>query len=141
MTKTKIFALVGMSLLIPALFVIRYINEFSRIKTVEIGNTPIELGTVSKVVLTNTQTKKAEFVLQCYFKVRSDGKPLFIQRVSIPPNGSIDFDVNPELLGKELPRMIAHKACEAIWQGPFGIERSAWWVSWQYSKPARKVNF
>jgi hypothetical protein len=80
-------------------------------------------------------------MLRCHFKVRSDGKELFAKAISLPPNGSVEFDVNPDLAGRELPRMIANKACEAIWQGPFGIKRSAWWLSWEYGRPARKITF
>jgi hypothetical protein len=123
------------------LLVFRYVNDFSRLKRVEVGNTPIQPGTISKIVFTNNQSSKVEFMLRCHFKVRSDGKALFAEAISLPPNGSVEFDVNPDLADRELPRMIANKACEAIWQGPFGIKRSAWWVSWEFGRPARKVTF
>ncbi len=116
-------------------------KDFSRVKQVEIANTPIEPGTISKVLFTNTASKKVDFIVNCHFKVRADGKPLFVGNISLPPNGSLEFDVNPELSGRELPRIIASKACEGVWQGPFGMKRSVWWVSWEYGRPAHKVSF
>jgi hypothetical protein len=141
MTKAKTVAVIGLVLLVPAFLIVRYMNDFSRLKRVEIGSTPVQPGAISKLVFTNKASSKVEFVLRCHFKVRSGGPPLFSQVVVLPPNGSVEFDVNPDLAGRELPRIIANKSCEAVWRGPFGIERSAWWVSWQYGKPAYQTTF
>jgi hypothetical protein len=141
MTKTKTLTLFGLVVSVVAFVIALHIKDFSRLKKVEIGNTPIQLGTLSKIVFTNNQSSKVDFLLRCHFKVRSDGKALFSENVSLAPKSSVEFDVNPGLPVGELPRMIANKSCEAVWRGPFGIERSAWWVSWQYGRPAYKVNF
>ena len=133
--------ILGAAVLIAAFIVTRYMNDFSRVRRVEIVDIPAQEGGLGKVLLSNNQSSKVEFALHCYFKVRSDGKALFTESISIPPKGSVEFDVNPELVGKELPRIIANKACEAIWQGPFGIKRSAWWLSWQYRRPTHKAEF
>ena len=141
MSKTKTLSLLGILLLTIALFAARYMKDIARVQGVEAGNTPLQLGTIQKLVFTNNQSSKVQCMLYCHFKVRSDGKALFSETVTIQPNSSIEFDVNPELSGRELPGIIANKACEAIWHGPFGLKRSAWWVTWEYGQPARKVVF
>jgi hypothetical protein len=141
MTKTKIIAVLGFVLLVAVFFVVRYSSEFSRIKRVDVGSTPLQPDSIGKVVFSNRDGSKVNFVLRCFHKVRAEGKPLFSEVVSLPPNGSVEFDVNPELADRELPRMVANKSCEAVWRGPFGIERSAWWVNWQYGRPAYKTRF
>jgi hypothetical protein len=141
MTQAKTVAVVGLLLLVPAILIVRYMNDFSRLKDVEVGSTPVQPGTISKLVFTNKRSSKVDFVLRCHFKVRSGGAPLFSGVVVLPPNATVEFDVNPDLAGRALPGIIANKSCEAVWQGPFGIERSAWWVSWQYGKPAYKTSF
>lgn len=141
MTKLKTVAVIGLILLAPTFLIVRYMNDFSRLKRVEIGSTPVQLGAISKVVFTNNLSSKVEFVLRCYFNARSEGKVLLSNIIVLPPNASVEFDVNPELSGRNLPRMIANKSCKAVWRGPFGIERSAWWVRWQYGRPADKDTF
>ncbi len=141
MPKTKTFVIFGIAVLTAATVIFRYMNDFSRLKKVEIGTTPIALGTISNVVLTNNQSSKVDFTLHCYPKVRSGGKEYFAENIHIPPNGSVEFNANPELSGLELPRMIPNKACEAVWHGPLGIRRSAWWLSWQYFKAPHKVAY
>lgn len=141
MPKTKTLAILGAVILMVSIVVIRYMNDFSRLKQVEISNTPIQLGTISNFVLANNQSSEVKFMLHCYFNVRSDGKPLFTKAIRLAPNTSMEFNVYPEISGAELPRIIPNKACEAVWQGPFGIRRSAWWVSSEYGKPVQKANF
>jgi hypothetical protein len=141
MSKSRNLAIVALLVLTAAFFAVRYMNDFSRLKKVEIGNTPFQPGTISQVVLTNNQSSKVDVMLHCYFKVRSGGNALFSQAVHLPATGRAEFDVNPELAGRELPRIVANKACEAIWQGPFGIKLSAWWLVWEYGRPAYKVSF
>ena len=141
MSKTKILALIGILLLALALFSVKHMKDFARVKDVEIGSTPLQPGNVQKIIFTNNQSSRVRFTLDCHFKVRSDGKVLFSETITLLPNSSMEFDVNPELSGRELPRIVANKACEAIWHGPFGMKRSAWWVSWEYGKLAHKVVF
>jgi len=141
MTRKTYFALLAIGVSIAVFIVVRAMIDFSRVKRVEIGTTALQPGTISKVVLKNNQSSQVDFILHCYFKVRSDGRPLFSEKVSLPPEGSAQFDVHPDLAGKELPRIVANRACEAVWQGPLGIKRSAWWFAWEYGKPAYQVNF
>jgi hypothetical protein len=141
MSRTRIFAILGIVLVTTAFFAVGYMRDYARVKAVLIGNSPFEAGTIPRIILTNNQPSKVEFQLACHFKVRSAGKALLSETLTLPPNGSMEFDVNPELQGRALPRMVANKACEAIWQGPFKIKRSAWWVTWSYGKPAHKVVF
>jgi surfeit locus 1 family protein len=133
----KIVVALGLVVLAAALLVLHYVNEFSRLKRVEIGNTPSGPSMLAKVVFRNDSSSKIEFPLRCHYKARSSGKALFSDVVVLPPNGSVELDVNPEHAGR-IPAMVANKSCEAIWRGPFGIERSAWWVSWEHGKPSSK---
>jgi hypothetical protein len=138
MTKAKTFTALVLILLVGLSVLLHYRNDFARLQRVEIEGTPVEPGTLGKIVLRNTSSSRIEFPLRCYFKQGSDGKPLFSEVVVLRPHDSVEFDLNPEHAGRELPRMVANKACEATWRGPFGMVHSAWWVRWEFRKPPRK---
>jgi hypothetical protein len=141
MTKSKTLLLTSIILMVVGFFTLRYMRDFTRVKNIEVGSTPFEPGIASKVVFTNTSSSKVEFLVECYGKIKAGGNPIFTTTISMPPKQSIEFDVNPELAGRELPRIIGNKGCEALWRGPFQIKRSAWWLHWEYSKPTYKVEY
>jgi hypothetical protein len=57
MSKTKTLSLLGILLLTIALFAARYMKDIARVQGVEAGNTPLQLGTIQKLVFTNNQPK------------------------------------------------------------------------------------
>ncbi|HEY8358275.1 MAG TPA: SURF1 family cytochrome oxidase biogenesis protein, partial [Ramlibacter sp.] len=123
-----------------ALVVRHSMNDFARVADVKIGNTPIAPGTLGRIVFRNDSSQRVRLPLSCWYKA-SDAdagvKPLFSQVLLLPPKASVEFDPNPEH-ADELPVIVRGKACEATWNGPFGIVRSAWWVDWTYRKPSRQ---
>jgi hypothetical protein len=137
MTKTKAFIALGLALLVAAYFLLQYRNDFARINRVEITNASVRPDTLPNILLTNNSSGKVEFPLRCYHKVGS-GKPLFTKVVVLQPGASVEFNVNPEHADRPLPSLVASKGCEAIWRGPFGMERVAWQFDWQFGRPMRK---
>lgn len=135
MKVTSILA--GVAVVAGVSFVIHDLNDFARVQNAEIGNTPIERGTLSRVVITNNSAQKIAFKLRCDYKVQPRGEQ-FSRFVVLQPRASVEVDVHPELDGLELPRIIPSKACEATWHGPFGIACRAWSARWEYGKRTHK---
>lgn len=131
MTKTKIFTALALLVLAAVFTALHYRTAFYRVQRVQVEGTSTQQSLSTKLLLRNNSSGKIEFPLHCYGKIRPGEKPLFSQVVVLQPKASLEFDVYPELAGREMPRMIADRACEAVWQGPFGIERGAWQVRWQ----------
>ncbi|MFC5499303.1 SURF1 family cytochrome oxidase biogenesis protein [Caenimonas terrae] len=136
----KVLAVLGIAAVAAASMVVRYQNEFSRLQQVEVGSTPLQPGSLGQLVFRNDSASRIAMLLHCHDKVRAGGKPLFSGAVVLPPNASVQFDVNPEYAGR-VPPIIREKSCEAVWRGPFGIERSAWWVTWRPMQSAHKTTF
>lgn len=139
MSKTAIKVLAALAAVVVALIGIRYNNQFKRISQVEIGSTPIQLGTINRVVFTNKTSSKIDFLLRCYVNTHEEGRIFPMEKMVLLPNESREFDVHPEFSPGNLPPMIANMTCTGIWQGPFGIERKAWRAHWQYGRPTAKV--
>lgn len=135
----KVLAALGLITVVAASVVLHYRSEFSRLKQVGIGSTPHQPGSLEKLVFKNNSSSKIEFLLRCHHKAR-DGEILFSRAIVLPPNASVEFGVHPEH-ADQLPRIVRDKSCEAIWRGPLGIERSAWWANWRYRKSAHKSTF
>lgn len=137
MTRARAIILLVLAVLAAAFVALRYVNDFSRVKRIAVGDTPLQLGTLNKVVLRNPSSSQVEFRMRCHQKL-GDGRPLFSQVVVVPARASVEFDVNPEYAGREPPPMIANKGCEATWRDPFGKERSAWEIRWEYGQRTHK---
>jgi hypothetical protein len=127
---SRVFLLAGIAFLAVASFTVYHLNDFARVQAAGIGASPAEPGTLSRVVITNEASKRIAFQLRC--------DPQEPRSHVLLPRESLEVDVHPELAGKEMPRMIADRKCEATWRGPFGITCRAWNARWQYGKPARK---
>lgn len=138
MSKARTFAALVILLMAAAFVYLHYRNQFARVQRVEVESTPPVPGTLNRFIFRNHSSKKAEFALRCYVNTRIEGRLRFSQAVVLPPNASVEVDVFPEFAGRALPRMIENRACLAVWRGPFGSERQAWWVNWQPIKPPRK---
>ena len=137
MKRSTIVLLAASTLVLGASVVVHALNDFARVQDAGIGNTPIARDTLSRIVITNNASKKIAFHLRCDHKVQARGEQFSAFHV-LQPRASVEVDVNPELAGRELPRMIADKSCEATWRGPLGISCRAWRVDWTYGKPAHK---
>lgn len=131
--------LIGLLLLAGAGLGLRWARQFTRVQQVQVGHTPLQLGTVNRITLTNPASSKVEFLLRCYVNTHEEGPVAPTEKIVLQPQETREFDVHPELTPAKLPVAIANKSCTAVWQGPFGLERRAWWAHWQYFRPTRKI--
>jgi hypothetical protein len=120
-------------------FGIHYYNQFKRVQRIEVGTTNLEIGTISRITLTNQSSSKVEFVLRCYNNTHEEGRVFPTERIVITTREMLEFEVYPDLQPSRLPPAIANRTCTAFWQGPFGYERRAWRAHWQYFRQTAKV--
>lgn len=134
MKGKRIFLFAALAVVVCVSVVVHFLNDFARVQNAQVGNTPLERGTLSRFVFTNNSSKKIAFQLRCPRPFNQ----VLSHSVVLLPRATEEFDPNPELAGRELPRMIASQSCEATWNGPLGLSCRAWRVSWAYHSPVRK---
>lgn len=117
---------------------LRWNQQFKRVQQVELGATPFELGTLNRMTLQNTSSSRVELELRCFVGPRDGRNPSPVEKLVLLPQETREFQVYAEHANGNLPRMLPVKHCLAVWQGPFGWERTAWRVIWLYSKPPQK---
>lgn len=123
---------------VAAVLGIRWNQQFKRLAQVDVGATPVQLGTLNRMTLTNPSSSRVEFELRCYIGLHGRGAAAPVERLVLMPQERREFQVYPEHASGDLPRMLPNKNCAAVWQGPFGWEHLAWRAIWQYSKPPYK---
>ena len=135
--RAATFLLVLMAVL-AAVLGFRWNQQFKRVERVVVGATPVELGTLNRMTLTNPSSSRVEFELRCFIGPREGGAAAPAEKLVLLPQETREFQVYPEHADGNLPRILPNKNCAAVWKGPFGWERLAWRAIWQYSKPPYK---
>lgn len=138
MSRRATIALLIALAVLAAVLGFRWQQQFKRLQQVAIGTTPIQLGTISRMTLSNPSSSKVEWELRCYVNTHEQGQPAPAERLTLLPQETREFDLYPEHAADKLPVAIANKTCTALWRGPFGWERRAWRVMWQYARPPSK---
>lgn len=124
------------------MFLVFQILGLNRAKQVLVRGEVTKPGAVNRVVLQNASFQPVNLTLRCHQK-KSDSAStaLFQTTVRVKERNDLVLDIHPELAGKPLPIRIANRQCEAFWRGPFGIEKSVWWIDWSFGRPAQKMVF
>jgi hypothetical protein len=139
MRRAPTIAIIAAVAILTVALGVRYARQFKRVQAVEVGTTPLQLGTISRIVLTNNSTSKVEFLFRCYNNTHEEGRTFPSKTIALAPSETRDFDVYPELQPTNLPTAIGNRTCTAVWKGPFGYERRAWRAHWQYFRATAKV--
>lgn len=123
---------------LAAVLAFRWNQQFKRVEQVGVGTTPIQLGTLSRMTLTNPSSSPVALELRCHMNTHEEGRAAPAEKLVLQAQETREFDVYPEHAAGNLPPAIANKTCTALWHGPFGWELRAWRVMWQYARPPSK---
>lgn len=116
----------------------RWNQQFKRVQQIVVGTTPIQLGTLNRMTLTNPSSSPVQLELRCNVGPREVSPAAPGVKLVLQPQETSEFQVYPEHAQGQLPAILPNKACTALWHGPLGWDRRAWQVQWEYARQPHK---